>query len=269
MSMSAASLLVKAHAQGRVIAEVTPRSAGWRHVGFKALRLATGDVEAFATGQRELCITVLTGQIDVQVDQQRYSALGSRQSVFEQQSPYAVYVPPGHEVRLVAHGAAEVALSTAPATGRLPARVIEPAQMTRSVRGQGANTRYVCDILPETEPAEGLLVVEVITPPGHSSSYPPHKHDSAGVGETVLEETYYHQLQPPQGFAFQRVYTDDRSIDQAMAVEHRDTVLVPRGYHPCTVPHGYELYYLNTMAGPQRRWAFRNDPDHEWMLSPR
>ena len=85
----------------------------------------------------------------------------------------------------------------------------------------------------------------------------------------MLEETYYHQIDPAQGFAFQRVYTDDRSLDQTMAVEHRDTVLVPRGYHPCVAPHGYALYYLNTMAGPRRHWAFRNDPAHEWMLAPR
>jgi 5-deoxy-glucuronate isomerase len=138
------------------------------------------------------------------------------------------------------------------------------------VRGKGSNTRFVCDILPESEPAESLLVVEVITPAGNSSSYPPHKHDSSDpaqpTAETVLEETYYHQINPQQGFAFQRVYTDDRSLDETMAVEHRDTVMVPRGYHPCVAPHGYDLYYLNTMAGPERRWAFRNDPAHEWML---
>ncbi|MGJ7545810.1 5-deoxy-glucuronate isomerase [Variovorax sp. LT1R16] len=263
------SLLVKANPNGRVIAEVTPASAGWTHVGFKALRLASGDEERWHTGTRELCITVLSGQVDVQVGERRFSALGNRASVFEERSPTAVYVPPGREVCVTALGAAEIALSTAPATGRFDARVIEPAQMTRSVRGQGSNTRHVCDILPESAPAEGLLVVEVITPAGNASSYPPHKHDSAGEAETVLEETYYHQLNPAQGFAFQRVYTDDRSIDESMAVEHRDTVLVPRGYHPCVAPHGYDLYYLNTMAGPERRWAFKNDPAHEWMVAPR
>ncbi|BDB24511.1 5-deoxy-glucuronate isomerase [Cupriavidus sp. P-10] len=261
------SLLVKGAQAERVIVDVTPQSAGWTYIGFKALRLADGETESLATAARELCVTVLSGEVDVHVGDQRYSALGSRQSVFEDQSPYAVYVPPGREVRIDARGGAEVALSTAPAQGRLPARVIEPGQMRRSVRGEGANTRYVCDILPESEPAESLLVVEVITPSGHSSSYPPHKHDSTGAAETALEETYYHQLNPPRGFAFQRVYTDDRSLDEAMAVEHRDTVLVPRGYHPCCAPYGYDLYYLNTMAGPERRWAFRNDPAHEWMLT--
>ena len=147
-------------------------------------------------------------------------------------------------------------------------RLLEPAAMRRSVRGQGSNTRYVCDILPHDDPtAAHLLVVEVITPAGHSSSYPPHKHDAeTPPAETQLEETYYHRLNPPQGFAFQRVYTDDRSLDQTMAVEDGDVVMVPRGYHPVGAPHGYDLYYLNVMAGPKRQWIFRNDPAHEWML---
>ncbi len=263
------SLLVKARKTGRIITDITPESAGWRHVGFRALRLADGDEERFDGSAVEQCVTVLTGQVDAWVGAQRFSALGSRQSVFDDCSPTALYVPPGQPVRLIARGNAEVAISSAPARGLHPTRVIDPARMPRSVRGEGSNTRYVCDILPQTEPAESLLVVEVITPAGHSSSYPPHKHDTAGDGETVLEETYYHQLRPTQGFAFQRVYTDDRSLDETMAIEHQDTVMVPRGYHPCVAPHGYDLYYLNTMAGPQRHWAFRNDPAHEWMLKAR
>src|SRR3546814_2410791 len=105
--------------------------------------------------------------------------------------------------------------------------------MGREVRGSGTNTRHVRNILPQTEPADSLLVVEVITPGGHWSSYPPHKHDTATPGaETALEETYYHRLQPRQGFAIQRVYTDDRSLDETISVEDGDVVMVPRGYHP-------------------------------------
>ena len=260
------SLLVKAAREGRTLVDVTPAKAGWGHVGFRAVRLVAGEADAFTPQGIEVCITVLTGLVDVQVGDQRFPRLGGRSSVFEEKSPWAVYVPPGQAITVTALDAAEVAYSSAPAKGLHPTRLIPPAHMKRSVRGQGSNTRYVCDILPESEPAEGLLVVEVVTPPGNSSSYPPHKHDTAGVGETVLEETYYHRLDPEQGFAFQRVYTDDRSIDESMAVENHDTVMVPRGYHPCVAPHGYSLYYLNTMAGPSRQWAFRNDPAHEWML---
>jgi 5-deoxy-glucuronate isomerase len=145
--------------------------------------------------------------------------------------------------------------------------MIEPSAMNRYTRGQGLNSRQVCDILPESAPAEHLLVVEVTTPSGHSSSYPPHKHDCDNApAESALEETYYHRLNPSQGFAFQRVYTDDRSIDESMAVEDNDVFIVPRGYHPVVVPYGYDSYYLNVMAGPQRNWYFKNDPMHEWML---
>jgi 5-deoxy-glucuronate isomerase len=127
----------------------------------------------------------------------------------------------------------------------------------------------VCDILPQSAPAAHLLVVEVRTPAGHSSSYPPHKHDTDQVpAESVLEETYYHRIDPPQGYALQRVYTDDRSIDETMAAEDGDVVMVPRGYHPVTMPHAYQGYYLNVMAGPRRVWHFKNDPAHEWMLKP-
>src|SRR5450830_310132 len=254
-------LLVKACKAGGKIVEVTPESAGWTHVGFAAHRLAAGEHISLETGSRELCIVVLAGR-------QRWEAIGGRASVFEERSPYAVYVPLETTVSITAVSAAEVALCSAPATTKRPARLIEPASMTRSVRGKGANTRYVCDILPQTEEADGLLVVEVVTPSGHSSSYPPHKHDSDNVPlESSLEETYYHRLNPEQGFAYQRVYTDDRSIDEAMAVENHDVVMVPRGYHPVTVPYGYDGYYLNVMAGPKRAWHFKNDPAHEWLMN--
>ena len=267
-------LLAKAAATGREIVNVTPERAGWRHVGFRAVRLATGEEETLPSTERELCLVVLTGRVEVSVDGQDFGAMGTRTSVFEDLSPAAIYVPAGKTVRILAHSAAEVALCTAPSGApqdntERNVRVIDPASMRRSVRGQGSNTRYVCDILPHDDPtAAHLLVVEVITPASHSSSYPPHKHDVEQPPlETQLEETYYHRLNPPQGFAFQRVYTDDRSLDEACAVEDHDVVMVPRGYHPVVAPHGYDLYYLNVMAGPHRFWVFRNDPAHEWMLA--
>jgi 5-deoxy-glucuronate isomerase len=262
-------LLVKAAPEGREIVNITPERAGWTYVGFRAIRLRPGEVEALTTGSKELCLVVLSGTVDVRVQNETFSALGTRDSVFDDISPAAVYVPPGQSVSICATRDAEVALCTAPAGAQpRPLRVIDSAAMRRSVRGAGSNTRYVCDILPHDDPgADHLLVVEVITPAGHSSSYPPHKHDSeTPPTETQLEETYYHRLNPPQGFAFQRVYTDDRSLDEACAVEDHDVVMVPRGYHPVVAPHGYDLYYLNVMAGPNRFWVFRNDPAHEWML---
>jgi len=262
-------LLAKAQPHGREIVTITPLRAGWKYVGFSAIRLDTGETESIATGDRELCIVVLTGTVDIAVGSQSFPQLGTRDSVFEPVSPAALYLPPGQTATIRASRPAEIALCFAPGGGQAhPVRLLDPGSMRRSVRGKGSNTRRVCDILPHDDPgAAHLLVVEVLTPAGHSSSYPPHKHDNeAPPTETQLEETYYHRLSPPQGFAFQRIYTEDRSLDEACAVEDHDVVMVPRGYHPVVTPHGYDLYYLNVMAGPQRLWVFRNDPVHEWML---
>jgi 5-deoxy-glucuronate isomerase len=262
------SLLVKGHAQGREIVTVTPASAGWKHVGFEGLRLASGESLRIALpNDREACLVVLTGSIDVQAGAEHFNNLGGRNSVFDERSPDAVYAPPGTVFAITAHDNAELALATAPASGRHLVRLIPAASMKRSVRGQGSNTRYICDILPQTEPAESLLVVEVVTPAAHSSSYPPHKHDTDNLPvESSLEETYYHRIDPPQGFAFQRVYTDTRDLDESMAVQNHDVVMVPRGYHPVVMPHGYRGYYLNVMAGPHRAWHFKNDPAHDWLM---
>jgi 5-deoxy-glucuronate isomerase len=261
------SLLVKAARSARDIVSVTPQSAGWRYVGFSAHRLGAGERMPTPADDRERCIVVLAGTVSVDVGGESWRHIGERTSVFDDRAPYAVYVTNGVAATITAHSAAEVAVASAPGRGTHAPRLIEPQQIARSVRGKGSNTRYVRDILPQSAPADHLLVVEVRTPAGHSSSYPPHKHDRADPPhESALEETYYHRVDPPQGFAFQRVYTDDRSLDEAMAAEDHDVVLVPRGYHPVCAPHGYELYYLNVMAGPSREWIFRNDPAHEWML---
>ncbi len=263
-------LLIKAAHTGRTIARVTPESAGWRYVGFEALWLAPGESYETKTAGCELCIVVISGHIGVASGDLAWADVGRRASPFEDVGPHAIYLPPGRDVRISAANDAEIALCTARAARGVAPRHIKPGAIRRTVRGTGTNTRYVRDILPQDEPAEALLVVEVITPPGHSSSYPPHKHDTDALpSESSLEETYYHRLDPPQGFAFQRVYTDDRSLDEAMTVEDRDVVMIPRGYHPVVVPHGYTSYYLNVMAGPQRAWHFHNDPAHAWMLAPR
>lgn len=261
------SLLVKAKRSGRDIVAVTPQTAGWKYVGFAAHRLAAGESLSIGTGSNEICVVVLRGIVSVSAQGNAWRDIGHRRSVFDDEAPYAVYVPAGEDVAVQATTDSEVAIATAPGSRQRPARLIEPSTMKRFARGEGLNTRYVCDILPQSEPADHLLVVEVRTPSGHSSSYPPHKHDIDNLPvESALEETYYHRLNPAQGFAFQRVYTDDRSLDESLAVEDHDVVMVPRGYHPVVVPYGYDSYYLNVMAGPTREWHFKNDPIHEWML---
>lgn len=260
-------LLIKPSATAQVH-QVTPESAGWKYVGFAVHDMAAGDTLQCQQAGRELCVVILSGSANVSVGLQHWPDVGGRESVFVDQPPGAVYVPAGEAVEILAVGAIEVAVCSAPGQGNSgPARLIDPATMSQEIRGKSTNTRHVRNILPETEAADGLLVVEVITPSGHWSSYPPHKHDrDASPQETLLEETYYHRLNPASGYAHQRVYTDDRSLDETLSAEDRDVVLVPKGYHPVGVPHGYTGYYLNVMAGPIREWHFFNDPAHEWML---
>lgn len=260
-------LLVKGRASGRSVVSVTPESAGWQHVGFEVHRLKTDDALCWQNKTRECCAVILSGTVNIELPGQRWTHIGSRSSVFDETPPFAVYVPNPLLLSITAVSDAEIAFCSAPGSGNIPARLIEPNPMRSSIRGKSSNTRYVYDILPQTDPADSLLVVEVRTPASHSSSYPPHKHDQDSIPqESSLEETYYHRINPPQGFCYQRVYTDDRSLDETMAVEDQDVVMVPRGYHPVTMPHGYEGYYLNVMAGPTRAWHFKNDPQHEWML---
>ena len=265
-----ASLLVKPSLAvgGGQVHRITPDTAGWRYVGFEVFDLLPGQRLERRLAEREQCVVVLSGRVSVEVDGQGFGTLGLRQSPFDGKS-FAVYVPARAQLRAEAQTPCELAVGSAPAEGRLPPRVIRPEDVGEEVRGTGTNTRYIRNVLPASAAAERLLVVEVLTPGGHWSSYPPHKHDSEQGGETQLEETYYHRLSPPGGFAFQRVYTDDRTLDETMSVEDRDVVLVPRGYHPVSAPHGFDLYYLNVMAGPVRRWQFTNAPGYEFLTRPR
>ena len=250
------------------IQKITPESAGWEYVGFAVHDLAPGNELKHHAAKREICLVVLTGMATVRAGSKSWSQVGGRSSVFSGDPPEAVYIPAGLDWSVAAETKMEVAVCSAPGVGNdLPPRRITQSGMSRETRGEGSNTRHVCNILPEDQPADSLLVVEVITPAGNWSSYPPHKHDKEDAGlETRLEEIYYHRVDPASGFVLQRVYTDDRTLDETVAAENYDVVLVPRGYHPVGVPHGYQSYYLNVMAGPKREWMFRNDPEHDWIV---
>ncbi len=251
-------------ADGRVH-HVTPESAGWSYVGFELFKLTVGQTLSRATGGTEVCLVLVSGRARVRAGGLDCGVIGERMDPFAG-APWSVYVPARSEWTLVAETAVEIGVCAAPAQGTLPPRVIAPGEVGAETRGTGTNTRHVRNILPDTGTAESLLVVEVITPGGHWSSYPPHKHDTDDFPrETYLEETYYHRLARGSGFAVQRVYTDDGSLDETMAVSDGDVVLVPKGYHPVGAPHGFDLYYLNVMAGPVRAWKFSMAPDHAFL----
>ncbi|TLS49597.1 5-deoxy-glucuronate isomerase [Paenibacillus antri] len=255
-------------AEGRVVA-VSPESAGWTYVGFEVFTLEAGGRLTRDTGDREACLVLVSGQADVRTKEAEFAGIGERMSVFEGTAPYAVYVPSGDRFEATALTRLELAVCTAPGKGSFPARLIAPGDVGVEQRGYGEMERRIHNILPEQKEADSLLVVEVFTPNGHWSSYPPHKHDQDDLPrESFLEETYYHRIDPDRGFAIQRVYTDDRSLDETIIVKDGDVVLVPKGYHPVSAPPGYDVYYLNVMAGPTRTWKFHNDPDHEWLMNP-
>ncbi|NGP43818.1 5-deoxy-glucuronate isomerase [Bacillaceae bacterium SIJ1] len=251
---------------GRTL-EITPENAGWGYVGFEVYKLDRGMTTTKETFNREVCVVILSGKANVRSKHEAFLNIGERMSVFEWTPPYSVYIPSDEEYSIEALTPLEVAICSAPCQGNHDVRLIQPSDVGKETRGSGAVTRHIHNILPEDKPADHLLVVEVLTPGGNWSGFPPHKHDENNLPtESYLEETYYHKINPEQGFGYQRVYTKDRTIDENMCIRHDDAVLVPKGYHPVASPPGYDVYFLNVMAGPVRTWRFTNDPDHEWFL---
>jgi 5-deoxy-glucuronate isomerase len=246
--------------------KVTPESAGWEYVGFEVLRLEAGRSVSRHTGGNEVCLVPLSGTCNVSAGDEEWQDLGGRESVFDG-PPDALYLPPGTEYAIEASKDLEVALASAPADRGVERMRIGPEDIDVEIRGSGSMEREIRPILMEDRGAERLLVVEVLTPNGHWSSYPPHKHDTDDPPrERYLEETYYHKIRPDKGFALQRVYTEDGSLDETLTFHDGDVVLVPKGYHVVSAPPGYDLYYLNVMAGPVREWRIKNHPDHKWLL---
>ncbi len=254
-------------ARGKVH-EISPASAGWRYVGFSLYRLRAGDTATEATGEREVILVIVEGKASIRAAGQDWGLLGDRMDVFEKTPPHCLYLPAGTDWQTVAQTDCTLAVCSAPGKGGHDARRIGPAGIELTERGKGQNTRFINNIAMEAEDyCDSLLVTEVFTPSGNWSSYPSHRHDEDDYPRiTYLEETYYHRLNPPQGFGVQRVYTDDGQLDETMAVSNHDVVLVPRGHHPCGAPYGFEMYYLNVMAGPLRKWRFVPHPSVAWIM---
>lgn len=258
-----ASLVVKPGADPSVPVRVTPGEAGWTYVSFSVHRLAAGQSLAGETGGEEIGLVLLGGRVTVTSDGGTWEGIGQRPDVFSG-LPWAVYLPPGMSYRVDALTDVEIARCGALAERGVEPRLIGPDDVEVVDRGSGSTRRRIHNILMGNLPAERLLLVEVITPGGNWSSYPPHKHDThRPPHETYLEEVYYHRLKPAAGFALQRVYTDDRELNETIAVGDGELVLVPKGYHPVAAPPGFDLYYLNVMAGPERDWKFTIDPEFE------
>jgi 5-deoxy-glucuronate isomerase len=249
-----------------VLVETTPESAGWEYLSFEVRRLAEGENWSGDTGEQEAALVLLGGRIVAEVNGEKWE-MGERSGPFDG-LPWSAYLPPRTIYSVRALTDAEFGWALAPAEGRHPARLIPPSEVKVEARGQGNTARTVRHMLPPEFPAERLIVVEVLTPEGHWSSYPPHKHDVENLPqENFLEETYYYRIDPPQGFALQRIYARDGNWDVAVVCEDGDLVLVPEGYHPVAAAAGYNCYYLNAQAGPTRAWLINEDQRHAWIKS--
>jgi 5-deoxy-glucuronate isomerase len=266
---AARQLLLRAAAAGPdgPVVAVDPAAAGWEYLDFAAYRMRPGQAVERAGDDRENLVLVLEGRAAVRVGERELGVLGSRDSVFDGPPPPVVLVEPGLEVEVVASTDALVVVAGAPGGEVRRTALVEPAEVLVEARGSGQTARRIHHLLPPSAEAGRLIAFEVFTPGGNWSSYPPHKHDTEDPPrESRLEELYFYRFAKPQGFAFQRVYTPDRSLDEALAPGDLDVVLVPEGYHPVGTPAGYDCYYLNVMGGPTRAWHFTIDPDHHWLM---
>jgi 5-deoxy-glucuronate isomerase len=258
-------------AAGRYALAVTPELAGWSFSGLRVLELPAGGAETLDTGADELLVLPLSGGCTVTCAGQGFELEG-RDSVFSSVTDFA-YLPRDSHAEVASGGGGRFALPAARATRQLPPRYGAADGVPVELRGAGRSSRQVNNFCsPEAFEADRLIAVEVLTPAGNWSSYPPHKHDEQRDGEVALEELYYFEVAggpDGPGFAYQRVYSSgpDRRIDVCAEVRSGDVVLVPYGYHgPSMAAPGYDLYYLNVMAGAgERVWRFCDDPAHAWV----
>jgi 5-deoxy-glucuronate isomerase len=247
---------------------ITPARARWCYTGLRVVRLAPGVERTLATADSEMVVLVLSGSCTVEVERQRVTLTG-RQDVFSRVTDLA-YVPRDSTLTLASGPGAEVALPMARAAARGKFARIDAGVVPVEVRGAGRASRQVTNYYAAPGyAAERLVIVEVLTPAGNTSSYPPHKHDDASRGgEAELEEIYYYRFTSAGAFGMHRTYAGDGSFDVTAAVRDGDVFLVPRGYHgPCVAMPDYDMYYLNVLAGPaaERTLAFRDDPAHAWI----
>jgi 5-deoxy-glucuronate isomerase len=258
--------------EGLVRGEVTPESAGWTFCGLRILELPAGGSRRLDTGDDELIVLPLSGACSVTCDGERFGLAG-RTGVFSEVTDF-VYAPRDARVQVASDGGGRFALPSARAGRRLEPRYVGAEDVPVELRGAGSMSRQVNNFCsPDALDADRLIAVEVLTPDGNWSSYPPHKHDEEIPGEeTALEEIYYFEVADGPagaGFGYQRAYGSgpDHALDVLEEVRSGDVVLIPHGYHgPSMAAPGYHLYYLNVMAGPgERAWRFSDDPVHAWI----
>ncbi len=255
--------------------QVTSKTAGWNYLNFEARKLKKGQLIEGNTGQNEFIFVLLSGNFSIVTIKGEWKTENGRSDVFSG-LPHAVYLPINTEFSLHAESEElDIACGWCPADKEFDIQYITPLDVHNNgveFRGGDNASRQINSILPPGSNCQRLVCVEVYTPSGNWSSFPAHKHDSrktdsdtGTLTEASLEEFYFYKVDKPQGFALQQIYTDDRSLDELVKAQNNDLVLVPKGYHPVVAGHGYNVYYLNFLAGSDQSLANTDDPDHKWV----
>ncbi len=272
-----------------LITRITPELAGWDNISFEARRLQVGETWNFDTEGHELAFVNLHGIYDISTNRGSWKGVGGRQNVFAG-ACHTLYLPIDTIIEATCREAGEFVVAWVPTEQKFDPFLVLPSQVDMNLRGGENATRQINDPLPPGSPVAKLVLVEVYTPSGGWSSYPGHKHDvhledeSGAIIEADLEEIYYYKItstrsQPfgayaSEGYAYQRVYTDENSpmqqqgnpIDALVRPENDSVVIVPEGYHPVASPPGYVTYYLNVLAGSAQSLANQDDPRYAWVM---
>lgn len=245
--------------KGGVLLSITREQAGWKSINFSVRRLIAGQYWQSHTRDEEAALVILGGKVTVDWGDGARE-IGARKNVFSGY-PYAVYLPSDTAFEISAVTTCEFADARTPSNANLAPKIITPADCREEIRGGGNCTRQIVDLIRPEFPADKLLICEVYTPSGNWSSYPPHKHDVHNPpSEVDLDETYYYRVSKPEGYAFQRLYDAAGTRDDTLTVSDGDLVLIKDGYHPVVAAHGYDVYYLNVLAGSARSMAASDDP---------
>jgi len=250
--------------KGGELLHLSRQKAKWEWMSFFVRRLQPKDVYRVRLEGEEAAFVLLGGTCVADWGQGR-QRIGKRKSVFDG-FPYALYLSPGNEVSFSAETVSEIAECRVPSEGQFRPRLITPKDVATSLRGGGNVSRQIVDVMTPAFPADKIMVVEVYTPGGNWSSYPPHKHDVHNPPTEVdLDEIYYYRIRQSEGFALQHLYSQHES--RVLKARDGDAVLVRSGYHPVVAGPGYDVYYLNFLAGSARALSVTEDPQHVWIRS--
>jgi 5-deoxy-glucuronate isomerase len=275
MKYTAETMLIRSADRGGTgeFARVRAADAGWDYLNMSAYRMNKGERYHDNTRANENVIVILGGRCSIRTSDGDFLNIGRRPDVF-QGMPYALYLSRNKDFEIEAlTDGLEIASCWVATDEDHPTQLVTPDKSPIEIRGGANATRQINGIIPPGFDCQRIVCVEVYTPSGNWSSYPPHKHDVHRVDaagkllEADLEEIYFYKINLPGGYAYQRVYNDDRSIDGLMMAQNHDAVLVPEGYHPVVSAHGYTTYYLNFLAGSAQSLANSDDPAYSWVKS--